>query len=87
MFGSLQNKPKDQTRVMMACRQTTGVYAKIATVISVDLPEVAQCQPGYQVRILVIPYKQALKFKKQEEKNRAKFRRKCEYYRKKRGKE
>lgn len=31
---------------MLADAQTTGGYAKIATVISVDLPSIAQMKPG-----------------------------------------
>ena len=31
---------------MMADRQTTGGYAKIATVIGTDLPRIAQLSPG-----------------------------------------
>lgn len=36
--------------VLMADRQTTGGYAKIATVISEDLWKLAQCLPGAKVR-------------------------------------
>jgi antagonist of KipI len=34
----------------MADRQTTGGYVKIATVISVDLPLIAQALPGSKIR-------------------------------------
>lgn len=44
-FGSIQ-VPKDQPIIMMADHQTTGGYAKIGTVISVDLPYLAQLRPG-----------------------------------------
>jgi allophanate hydrolase subunit 2 len=35
--------------VLLADRGTTGGYAKIATVISVDLPRLAQSRPGDRV--------------------------------------
>lgn len=49
-FGSVQVPPSGQPIVMMADRQTTGGYPKIATVISADLPQLAQCRPGTAVR-------------------------------------
>ena len=33
----------------MADHQTTGGYTKIANVISVDLPVLAQCMPGMKI--------------------------------------
>jgi antagonist of KipI len=45
-FGSIQVPADGQPIVLMADRQTTGGYAKIATVISTDLPRVAQVRPG-----------------------------------------
>ena len=36
----------------MADRQTTGGYTKIGTVISVDLPKLAQAQPGFRVHFV-----------------------------------
>lgn len=44
--GAIQVPPDGQPIVLLADRQTTGGYAKIATVISVDLPLVAQLSPG-----------------------------------------
>ena len=35
---------------MVADRQTVGGYTKIAAVISVDLPKIAQSRPGYKVK-------------------------------------
>ena len=48
-FGSIQVPTNGQVIIMMADRQTTGGYTKIGTVISVDLPKLAQAQPGYKV--------------------------------------
>jgi biotin-dependent carboxylase-like uncharacterized protein len=48
--GSVQVPASGQPIVMMADRQTTGGYAKIATVITADLPKLAQAKIGSQVR-------------------------------------
>lgn len=54
-FGSIQVPPNGQPIVLMADRQTAGGYAKIATVISADLPLMAQCPPGKgQVRFRAV---------------------------------
>jgi antagonist of KipI len=45
-FGSVQVPADGKPIVLMADRQTAGGYAKIATVISADLPLLAQCPPG-----------------------------------------
>ncbi|MCO8169371.1 biotin-dependent carboxyltransferase family protein [Pseudomonas sp. 21LCFQ02] len=49
-FGTLQVPPSGQPIVLMADRQTTGGYPRIANVISVDLPLLAQRLPGDAVR-------------------------------------
>lgn len=43
--GSIQIPPDEQPIILLA-EQTVGGYAKIATVISTDLPRVAQATPG-----------------------------------------
>ncbi len=45
-FGSVQVPNSGVPIIMMADRQTTGGYTKIATVISADLPKLAQVKPG-----------------------------------------
>lgn len=50
VFGSVQITAEGLPIVLMADRQTTGGYAKIATVISADLPLLAQARPGNTVR-------------------------------------
>ena len=45
-LGSVQVPADKQPIVMMADRQTTGGYPKIATVISAEIPRLAQCMPG-----------------------------------------
>lgn len=44
--GSLQVPASGQPILLMADRQTTGGYPKLATVITADLGVVAQCAPG-----------------------------------------
>ena len=44
--GTVQVPPSGQPILLMADRQTTGGYAKIATVISADLPVAGQLAPG-----------------------------------------
>jgi antagonist of KipI len=45
-IGSLQVPPSGQPILLMADRQTTGGYPKIATVITADLPTAGQLAPG-----------------------------------------
>ena len=45
-FGSIQVPASGQPIVMMADCPTTGGYSKIGTVISADLPLLAQCVPN-----------------------------------------
>lgn len=44
VFGSIQVPANGEPIILMADRQTTGGYTKIATVISSDLPKLAQMQ-------------------------------------------
>ncbi|MCI2049138.1 MAG: biotin-dependent carboxyltransferase family protein [Lachnospiraceae bacterium] len=48
-FGSVQVPAGGQPIILMADRQTTGGYAKIATVVTADLPLLAQRKPGDEV--------------------------------------
>jgi allophanate hydrolase subunit 2 len=52
--GSVQVPGSGEPIVMMADRQTTGGYPKIATVISADLRVLAQHRPGDSIRFEVI---------------------------------
>lgn len=52
--GSVQVPGSGQPIVMMADRQTTGGYPKIATVISADLRLVAQRRPGDAIRFAAV---------------------------------
>lgn len=53
-FGSIQVANSGQPIVLLADRQTTGGYAKIGTVISDDLPLLAQALPGTKVKFLPV---------------------------------
>lgn len=65
--GSVQIPASGTPIIMMADRQTTGGYAKIATVISADLKKMAQAAPGTRVRFVAVTGKEAVRLKKEEE--------------------
>lgn len=58
-FGTVQVPSGGQPIVLMADRQTTGGYPKIAQVASVDLPLLAQCAPGQAVRFTLVDLEEA----------------------------
>jgi antagonist of KipI len=60
-MGTLQVPPDEQPILLMADRQTTGGYPKIAVVISADLHLAAQLMPGDTVefRTTTLPEAQA----------------------------
>lgn len=59
-FGSIQVPASGQPIVMMSEHPTTGGYTKIATVISADLPVLAQCRPGVDtVRFAAVTVEEA----------------------------
>lgn len=48
--GTIQLPPDGQPIILLADRQTTGGYPKMAQLITVDLPSTAQLRPGGRVR-------------------------------------
>lgn len=58
-LGSIQVPKNGKPIIMLADRQTTGGYAKIAIVTKVDIPKVAQTRPGEKIRFKVISVKKA----------------------------
>lgn len=60
VLGSVQVPGHGQPIVMLADRQTTGGYTKIATVCAVDIPVLAQRLPGQKARFSRISLSQAL---------------------------
>lgn len=53
-FGTVQVPPDGLPIVLMAERQTTGGYPRIANVIAADLFRLAQCAPGDHVRFALV---------------------------------
>jgi antagonist of KipI len=58
-FGGIQVPASGQPIVLMADRQTTGGYSRMATVISVDIPLLAQAKPGTSVKFNEISIQKA----------------------------
>jgi biotin-dependent carboxylase-like uncharacterized protein len=58
-FGSIQVPGSGRPIILMADRQTTGGYVKIATVITCDLPLIGQALPGYAVRFQAVTVQEA----------------------------
>lgn len=58
-FGTIQVPSGGLPIILMAERQTTGGYPKIAQVATVDLPRLAQIQPSHSIRFNLITLQQA----------------------------
>lgn len=58
-LGSVQVPAHGKPIVMLADRQTTGGYTKIATVVSVDIPKLVQCKFNKKVRFEAISIEEA----------------------------
>lgn len=58
--GSVQVSSNGLPIVMLADHQTTGGYAKVATVISADLPAIAQCRPGNKILFTFVTPEEAV---------------------------
>lgn len=58
-FGAIQVPSAGQPIIMLSDRQTTGGYAKIANVITVDLPIIAQCKTGDVIKFEQMDIEQA----------------------------
>ena len=74
-FGSVQITSEGLPILMMADHQTTGGYAKPATVITADLPRLAQLGPGAQIHFEEVSIEEAEKARKQLEQELRSFRR------------
>lgn len=64
--GSVQIPASGMPIIMMADRQTTGGYAKIATVISADLKLAAQARPGTRIRFAKVSQREAVRLRREE---------------------
>lgn len=69
VFGSVQVPNSGEPIILMADHQTTGGYAKIATLISVDLPRASQLSAGNTVRFKSVTVEEA----EQEAKKQKRF--------------
>ncbi|WP_404460028.1 biotin-dependent carboxyltransferase family protein [Sutcliffiella horikoshii] len=58
-LGGIQVPADGSPILLMADRQTTGGYTRIATVISYDIPLLAQAQPGTQIRFREVTVEEA----------------------------
>lgn len=69
VFGSIQVPANGQPIILMADRQTTGGYTKIATVISPDLPMLAQMGSECEIVFEKVSIKEAHELYKKYEEN------------------
>lgn len=58
-FGAVQIPGSGEPMIMMSEHQGSGGYTKIANVISVDIPLVAQCPPGGTIRFQAVSVDEA----------------------------
>lgn len=60
-FGTIQLPPNGNPIILLADRQTTGGYPKIAQVISADLSYLAQRKPGEKIQFQLVTLEEAEK--------------------------
>lgn len=77
-LGSIQVSSNGQPMVMLSDRQTTGGYAKIATVISTDIPGLAQCKPEDEISFRSISLEDAQELYIKHVKNMKQFQKKLQ---------
>lgn len=65
--GTVQVPPEGNPIILMADRQTTGGYPKIAQVATVDLPVIAQVKPGEEIRFQEISLEEAQQLYRDQE--------------------
>jgi len=65
-FGSVQIPAHGKPIILLADRQTTGGYAKIATVASVDIPKLVQCRTDDKIHFKAITVQEAQSLYNQE---------------------
>lgn len=65
-FGSIQVPAHGKPIILLADRQTTGGYAKIATVASVDIPKIVQRKTDHKIRFKEITVQEAQELYKKE---------------------
>lgn len=65
--GAIQVPGSGQPILLLADRQTTGGYPKIATVISADIPVVGRRKPGDRVRFTAVDVGEAERLRREQE--------------------
>lgn len=65
-FGSVQVPSHGRPIILLSDRQTTGGYAKIATVVSVDLPRLVQRKPDHKIRFESVSVREAQRLYREE---------------------
>ncbi len=68
VFGSVQVPSHGKPIILLADRQTTGGYAKIATVASVDIPKLVQRKTDHKIRFKAISVEEAQQLFREESK-------------------
>src|SRR5699024_2015356 len=58
-LGAVQVPGSGEPMIMMSEHQGSGGYTKIANVITVDIPLVAQCPPGAEIRFQAVTVEEA----------------------------
>ena len=66
--GAIQVPGTGEPIILLADHQTTGGYAKIATVISADLPALGRRKPGQEIRFEAIEVEEAEQIRRDQEK-------------------
>ncbi|TGB01438.1 biotin-dependent carboxyltransferase family protein [Halobacillus salinus] len=66
-LGGIQVPANGQPILLMADRQTTGGYTRIATVISSDIPYLAQAMPGCKLRFREVSVEEAQELYRERE--------------------
>lgn len=74
-LGSVQVPSHGKPIILLADRQTTGGYAKIATVISVDIPKLVQRKTDHKIRFQAVSVEEAQQLLLEEVKELDSFRR------------
>ena len=64
--GAVQIPPNQQPIILLSERQSTGGYAKIANVITVDLPKIGQCISGTRIFFETVSLEEAQRAMKDE---------------------
>ena len=77
-WGTVQLPPSGQPIILMADRQTTGGYPNIATVITADLPRVAQLKPGDSITLSEVDVDGAQQILRDQDRRIDEIRRKIE---------